>query len=180
MANKNVQVLIAKPNRGILAPLELAGFVAKESNSYLRIPRRYPIADVTAPPGFFRHNIPQNGSGSAETAVSAELGGVAGADSLSTLGYELPPTEKLILLVKKGPDTGAAATIVVKGSTEYRIADVTITLPAGDAAGTIYELDLTSFGLLIGRKGGVVSAEDGIILTPGDTSTGLLLVARVA
>lgn len=180
MANKNVQVLIAKPNRGILAPLELAGFIAKDSGSYLRIPRRYPIADVTAPAGFFRHNIPQNGTGNPDGTVSTELGGNANADSLSTLGYELPPTEKLILLAKKGPAAGTAATIVVKGSTEYRIADVTVTLPAAAEAGTIFELDLTSFGLLIGRKGGVVSAEDGIILTPGDTSTGLLLVARVA
>ena len=180
MANKNIPVLIALPNRGLAAPLKITGYRAKDSGDYLRIPRRYPLADVTAPAGFFRHNIPQNGSGSASTEVSAELGGVAGANALSTLGFELPPTEKLILLVSKGPASGTAATVVIKGSVEYKQDDVTITLPAGDAAGTIYEIDVTSFGLLIGRKSGVVAAEDGIIVTPGDTSTGLLLIARVA
>jgi hypothetical protein len=73
-----------------------------------------------------------------------------------------------------------AGTVVIKGSLEYKQDDITITLPAEDVAGTIYEVDLTSFGLLIGRKTGVVPAEDGIIVTPGDTSTGLLLIARVA
>jgi len=34
--------------------------------------------------------------------------------------------------------------------------------------------------LLIGRKTGVAAVEDGIIVTPGDTGTGLLLIARVA
>ena len=96
------------------------------------------------------------------------------------MGFELPPTEKLILLISKGPAVDTAGTVVIKGSIEYKQADITITLPAADAAGTVYEVDLTSFGLLIGRKTGVVPAEDGIILTPGDTATGLLLIARVA
>jgi hypothetical protein len=181
MANKNIPVLIALPNRGLSAPLKIAGFRAKDAGGYLRIPRRYPFADVTAPTGFFRHNIPQNGSGNPDfTAVSSELGGVAGANALSTLGFELPPTEKLILLVSKGTAENTAATVVIKGSLEYKQDDVTITLPAADVAGTIYEIDITSFGLLIGRKTNVAAAEDGIIVTPGDTATGLLLVARVA
>jgi hypothetical protein len=181
MANKNIPVLIAVPNRGLAAPLRITGYRAKDAGDFLRIPRRYPFADVTAPSGFFRHNISQNETGSPEfTAVSSELGGVAGANALTTLGFELPPTEKLILLVSKGPALNTAATVVIKGSLEYKQDDVTITLPATDAAGTIYEIDITSFGLLIGRKSGVGSAEDGIIVTPGDTSTGLLLIARVA
>ena len=182
MANKNIPVLIAVPNRGPAAALKIAGFRAKDADSFLRIPRRYPFADVTAPAGFFRHNIQQNVVGGSPdfTAVSAELGGVAGANALTTLGFELPPTEKLILLVSKGPAENTAGTVVIKGSLEYKQDDITITLPAADVAGTIYEIDLTSFGLLIGRKTGVGAVEDGIIVTPGDTGTGLLLIARVA
>ena len=181
MANKNVPLLIAKPDRGVAAVLKIAGYRAKDADSFLRIPRRYPIADITAPAGYFRHNVQQNGSNAAETAISAELSPVAaGANALNTLGFELPPTEKLILLISKGPANGTAATVVIKGSLEYKQADVTINLPSADAAGTIYEVDLTSFGLFIGRKAGVSNLEDGIILTPGDTTTGLLLVARVA
>lgn len=179
MANKNIPLVIAKPDRGNV-PVALTGFVAKDSGDYLRIPRRYPFAAITAPSGFFRHNIPQNGSGSASQEASTELGGATGANALSTLGFELPRTEKLVLLARKGPAAGTAATIVIKGSLEYKQDDVTITLPSADAANTIYEIDLTSFGLLIGRKSGVGVAEDGLIITPGDTTTGLLLVARVA
>ena len=181
MANKNVPLLIAKPDRGVSAVLKIAGYRAKDAGDFLRIPRRYPIADITAPAGYFRHNVQQNGSNAAETAISAELSPVAaGANALNTLGFELPPTEKLILLISKGPAVDTAGTVVIKGSIEYKQADITITLPAADAAGTVYEVDLTSFGLLIGRKTGVVPAEDGIILTQGDTATGLLLIARVA
>lgn len=181
MANKNIPLLIAVPNRGPAAVLKVAGFRVKDNGDYLRIPRRYPFADVTAPVGYFRHNILQNsGVTTPETGVSAEIGGVAGANALTTLGFELPPTEKLILLISKGPALNTAGSVVIKGSLEYKQDDITIALPAADAAGTLYEVDVTSFGLLIGRKTGVVPAEDGIIVTPGDTGTGLLLIARVA
>jgi hypothetical protein len=181
MANKNIPLLIAVPNRGVASVLKVAGYRAKDSGDYLRIPRRYPFADITAPTGYFRHNVLQNGTNAVETAISAELSPVAaGANALNTLGFELPPTEKLILLISKGPALNTAATVVIKGSLEYKQDDITIDLPSTDAAGTIYEVDVTSFGLLIGRKTGVVPAEDGIIVTPGDTSTGLLLIARVA
>jgi len=180
MANKNIKVLISQPNRGIGVPLELNNFIAKDASSYLRIPRRFPMADVVAPTGYFRHNVQQNGSNSVETAVSSEIGGAAGAGVLSTLGFELPPTEKLILLVKKGTATTVACSFVVKGSLEYKQADVTVTLPTADALATLYEIDLTSFGLFIGRKSSLSNLEDGIIITPGDTVTSFLLIARVA
>jgi hypothetical protein len=180
MANKNIPLLISKPNRGLNVPLKITGFVAADDGDYLRIPRRYPFAAITAPAGYFRHNIPQNESGSASQAVSSEIGGVEGANALSTLGFELPPTEKLILLVRKGPAQGTAATFVVKGAVEYDQSDLTVTLPAGDAANTEYEIDVTAFGLFIGRKVGVNTVEDGIIITPADTSTTFLLIARVA
>jgi hypothetical protein len=180
MANKNIKVLISQPNRGINVPLELNNFIAKDASSYLRIPRRYPMADVVAPDKYFRHNVQQNGSNAVETAVSSEIGGAAGAGVLSTLGFELPPTEKLILLVKKGPAENTAATFVVKGSLEYKQEDLTVTLPATAIAGTLYEIDITSFGLFIGRKSGVSNLEDGIIITPADTTSTFLLIARVA
>lgn len=181
MANKNVPLLIAKPDRGVAAKLKIAGFVVKDNGDYLRIPRRYPFADITAPAGYFRHNVQQNGSNARETAISAELSPVAAAsNALNTLGFELPPTEKLILLIRKGVAADTAASVVIKGSLEYKQDDITINLEAADAADTIYEVDLTSFGLFIGRKSGVVSAEDGIIITPSSTSTGVLLIARVA
>jgi hypothetical protein len=182
MANKNIKALISVPNRGIGVPLELNNFIAKDAGGYIRIPRRFPMADVVAPAGYFRHNIIQNASGqqTPATDVSSEIGGVAGAGALSTLGFELPPTEKLILLVKKGTAENTAATIVVKGSVEYKQADVTITLPAAAVLGTLFEIDLTAFGLFIGRKGGLTHLEDGIILTPGDTTTSMVLLVRAA
>lgn len=182
MATKNIPLVIAKPNRGIEAPLKLTSVFAASAagGDLFRIPRRYPFADITAPAGFFRHNIPQNGSGSAATAVSTELGGVAGANALTTLGYELPPTEKLILLVQKGTAAGTADSFVVKGSLEYRIDDVTVALPSADALGTEYEIDVFNFGLYIGRKVGVGVEEDGIVIAPANAATKFLLVARTA
>lgn len=187
MAIRNLKALISAPNRGNV-PLTIgvvggSNFVVRDGTApqQLRIPRRFPMADVVAPAGYFRHNIPQNASsGSASTDVSTELGGATGANALSTLGFELPRTEKLILLARKGPASGTAATITIKGSVEYKQPDLVVTLPAADAVNTLYEIDITNFGLFIGRKAGVSSAEDGILIETNHADTALCLIVRVA
>jgi hypothetical protein len=187
MAIKNLKAVISVPNRGNV-PLTLglisgSNFIVRDTTGaqQLRIPRRFPMADVVAPAGYFRHNIEQNASsGSASTAVSDEIGGVAGANALTTLGFELPRTEKLILLARKGPAATTAATITIKGSLEYKQPDMVITLPAADAINTLYEIDITNFGLFIGRKAGVSNLEDGILIETNHADTALCLIVRVA
>lgn len=181
MATKNIPLIIAVPGRGNV-PVTVK-FVASAADADLfRIPRRYPFADITAPSGYFRHNIPQNGSGSAATAVSTELGGATGNNALSTLGFELPRTEKLVLLVKKG--TTEEETLTFKGSQEYKIGDVVVKLPeaanGNDGVGTIYEVDLYDLGLFVGRKAGISTAEDGLLIVMSHAETAVALVARVA
>ena len=173
MATKNIPLIIAVPGRGN-SPVTVSFAVSAADADLFRIPRRYPFADITAPSGYFRH---------ATTTVSTELGGATGANALSTLGFELPRTEKLILLVKKG--TTEEETLTFQGSEEYKISDVVVTLPAAangnNGVGTIYEIDLFDLGLLIGRKGGAYSvAEDGVLIVMSHLETGVALVARVA
>jgi hypothetical protein len=172
MAIKNLKLVIAPPALDALSP-KLVFTTSAAGDDFLRIPRRYPFADITAPTGFFRHNIPQNGTGNASTEVSAELGGSATTNTEGKLGYELPHTEKLVLLVKKGATTAEAFTI--EGSLQYRIADLVISVPAG-AIGDIYEFSLANFGLYI--EG--IAGEKGIMIKNATTTLGFGLVARTA
>jgi len=177
MATKNIPLIIAVPGRGN-TPIEITFVASAADGDMFRIPRRYPMADIVPPAGYFRHNVLQNGSNSRETAVSAELGGATGANALTTLGFELPRTEKLILLVKKG--TADAETLTIKGSVEYKIDDVVITLPAASGStGKIYEIDLYDLGLFVGRKANSI-VEDGVLIVANTAETLVALVARVA
>ena len=177
MATKNIKVIIAPPALDALSPK--IEFVASASaNDYIRIPRRVPFVDVTAPSGFFRHNIPQNGTGSASQVVANNAAGDIFPGSATTnteggLGYQLPHVEKLVLLVKKGATTAEVFTI--EGSTQYRIPDLAISVPAG-AIGDLYEFSLTNFGLYIGG----VAGEDGIMIKNATTTLSLALVVRAA
>ena len=152
------------------------------TGDHLRIPRRYPFADIVdyatlKSEGFFRH---------ATTTVSTELGGSSVADTEGNLGFELPNTEKLILLLKRDgvASTGTAELkITIEGSNEYGIDDKIITISADEtfvAGSEIREIDLYDFGLYItgitGEKGLMIKVET----TDTITKVGLALIARMA
>ena len=165
MAIKNIDLNIKQPS----APGRIITFTGSvTANDYLRIPRRYPFADIAdlatlQSAGFFRH---------ATTTVSSELGGSAVADTEGVLGFELPNTEKLILLAQKGAST--EETLLIEGSLEYGIDDVTVTLPAG-TIGDLYEVDLYDFGLFITG----VAGEDGVMIKNVSGTVNLALIARM-
>ena len=177
-AIKNLDLNIKRP--GVEGrPIVFTSVVA--TKDHLRIPRRYPFADIVdyaelKSEGFFRH---------ATVTVSSDLGGSSTADTEGNLGFELPNTEKLILLLKRdgAASTGTAElTITIEGSTEYGIDDKIITIPADTdfKTGTeIREIDLYDFGLYItgvpGEKGLMIKVE-----TVDTISTvSLALIARM-
>lgn len=182
MATKNIPLTILPPNRGgiISAPIT---FLTQTANDDLVIPFRYPFADIEnyadlKTSGYFRH---------ATTTVSSALGGSAVADTEGKLGFQLPATEKLILLMRVNTAIDTATTddvtIIVRGSDEYHTPDVTIFLDetsfGGSAvpAGTLYELDLTNFGLLIGGDSAVSAG--GITIDCDKATIDFALVARM-
>jgi len=180
MAIKNIKAYIAPPATDALSP-KIVFVTSATANDDIRIPRRLPFADVVAPDGFFRHNIKQNGTGTAATAVATNATGDVFNGSATTnteggLGYQLPHVEKLVLLFKKGATTGESFTI--KGSLEYRIPDLTIQVgPAtGGAVGDLYEFSLANFGLYIGG----VDGEAGIMIKNATTTLGIALLVRAA
>jgi hypothetical protein len=177
MATKNIKVIIAPPARETLSP-KIEFVTSATANDFVRIPRRVPFVDITAPAGFFRHNIPQNGTGTASQVVATNAAGDIFPGSATTnteggLGYQLPPTEKLVLLIKKGA-TGAEV-FTLEGSPEYRIPDLAISVPAG-SVGDLYEFNLSEFGLYIAG----VAGEDGILIKNATTTLGLALLVRAA
>jgi hypothetical protein len=177
MAIKNIKVYVAPPATDALSP-KVVFVTSATANDFIRIPRRVPFADVVAPTGTFRHNIPQNGTGSAATAVATNAAGDIFPGSATTnteggLGFQLPHVEKLVLLVQKGATTAEVFTI--EGSLQYRIPDLAISVPAG-AIGDVYEFSLANFGLFIGG----VAGEDGILIKNATTTLGLALLARTA
>lgn len=159
MARKHIPVTIIRPGVEELVAYSFEAVDATDKAAF--IPFRYPFADIAnlsalQSAGFFRHGLQQPAGGAASAAVSAELGGSATADAVTTLGYHLPPTEKLILLVKvvtaltAGTDT---VSITLSGSEKYNQAPVVIESEANPAAGTVFEIDLYNFGLYIGDNG---------------------------
>lgn len=163
MARKHIPLTIARPGVVELQPITFEAMTQTVSgtNDTMVIPFRYPFVDIAnydalKTAGFFRHGLQQPSGGVASAAVSSELGGSASADAVTTLGYHLPPTEKLILLVKV--DTALTTNtdklaITISGSDKYNQDAVTIETAADPAAGSIFELDLYEFGLFIGDEG---------------------------
>lgn len=165
MAVKNIPLTIVRPGvDGLSAPIS---FLTSGAGDSLIIPRRYPFVDISnytalKAAGYFRH---------ATNTVSTELGGSITTNTEAKLGYELPRTEKLILLVRVNTIVDTATTdditIVMKGSLEYNIPDTTILIEetttggASVAAGTIFEIDLYNMGLFL----------EGVTGTPGVTIT---------
>lgn len=176
MAIQNISVIIAPPAKDALSP-KVAFVTSAAANDLVRIPRRVPFVDITAPNDFFRHGIKQNVAWNANLVSKGvstdEFPGSAVTDTEGGLGYQLPHPEKLVLLVKKGAAGSEAFTIL--GSTEYRIDDLEITVPSG-AVGDLYEFSLTNFGLYIGGSGG----EAGLVIKNSTTTLGLALLVRAA
>lgn len=145
----------------------------------LRIPYRYPFSDIVnysalVTAGVFRHLT---------TSVDTSFGASASSGADTSLGFKLPPTEKLILLVKRNGvavDGTAAEIFKVHGSDQYHIDDITKTW-AADATFTsgskIYEFDLFDFGLLIG--GDSEGGSNGITIEVTDKTLEFALVARM-
>jgi hypothetical protein len=160
MANVNIPLTITRPGVNVVTPI---GFQAYVTETPFQIPFRYPFVDISnyaalKTAGFFRHGLKQYGlpAGAASAVTSSELNPVRdAADANPTLGYQLPKTEKLILLVKVNTLIGSAVvTVTVEGSSQYRIPDQTFAIPAATAAGSVFEFPLYDFGLLIQQGSG--------------------------
>lgn len=165
MARVNIPLTIHRPAAKELVKV---AFTANADGNTNVIPFRYPFADIAnysdlKAKGFFRH---------ATTDVSTNYGGSKTAGTASNLGYQLPATEKLILLVKVASALTADKNVVitVKGSEKYGIEDLELKL-AEDVtvdtdgiavvAGDILEIDLYDFGLLLDAEGEITITADG-------------------
>lgn len=178
MATKNLLLNIIEPVReGLSDPITFTKVAAEKDT--LRIPRRYPFVDIAnysalKSRGYFRH---------ATTDVSTELGGSKTTNTEGKLGFQLPNTEKLILLYKRVgvPSTGTPKQgFTIKGSKLYNIPDVEVSFEADSDFKTgekIYEINLYDFGLFISG----VDGEQGItIVVDDDVNQEFALVARMA
>ena len=129
--------------------------------------------------GYFRHET---------TEVSSLLGGSSATNTEGKLGFQLPPTEKLVLLVKR-KGIGSTGTpkqkIAIKGSLLYSIPDIEIVFAADSnftSGEKLYTIDLYNFGLYISG----VEGEDGITIfvasdkfTDNKSSMEFALIARM-
>jgi hypothetical protein len=159
MARKHIPVTIVRPGVEELVAYTFEAVDSTDKAAF--IPFRYPFADIAnyealKTAGFFRHGLQQPSGGAASAAVSSELGGSASADAITTLGYHLPRTEKLVLLVKVAEALTSGTDVVsitLSGSSKYIQDPVVIETPANPAAGTVFEIDIYNFGLYIGDNG---------------------------
>lgn len=183
MARKNIPLTIVRPGEEKLYKVVWGANAASQENM---IPYRYPFADIenyTAlkNAGFFRH---------ATTTVSTEIGGSAVADAATTLGYQLPPTEKLILLCKVNTalTEDKKITIVVHGSEEYGIPDKEYILAEDGAVDTdadlvvvandTFEIDLFNFGLYLNDGEIKITADGNADDDDDDAKVSFALIAR--
>jgi hypothetical protein len=158
MARKHIPVTIVRPGVEEMVGYSFATVDQTDLASF--IPFRYPFADISnlsalQSAGFFRHGKQQPSGGSASAAVSSELGGSASANAVSTLGYHLPRSEKLVLLVQVVEAlTGGSdkLTVSLSGSGKYLQDAVALEVTA-PTAGSIFEIPLFNFGLYIGDEG---------------------------
>lgn len=154
---KHVPLTIVRPG---VEELHKVSFQASDHEQVNIIPFRYPFADIKnhaalKAAGFFRHEN--------STAVDTTIGGSATADTRTTLGYKLPRTEKLILLVKVNANlsTDKHIKVTIKGSEQYGIDDVEYVFTQDPdeepglevVSGDLVEIDLYNFGLLLDADG---------------------------
>lgn len=183
MARVNIPLTIHRPAVKELVKVTFAANAAGNTNV---IPFRYPFADIAnytelKTKGFFRH---------ATTDVSTTYGGSKTTNTASSLGYQLPATEKLILLVRVDTalTTDKHIKITVKGSKKYGIADLELKIAEDitvdtDAiavvAGDILEIDLYDFGLLLDKDGEITIIADGNAAADADDDhVSFALIAR--
>lgn len=183
MGRVNIPLTIHRPGVEKLTKVSWVANAAAQTNV---IPFRYPFADISnytalKTDGFFRHTT---------TDVSTNLGGSKTTNTASNLGYELPRTEKLILLVKvnEALTTDKNITIKIEGSTEYNIVDKTYVLAedgsvdtTADAvveAGDIFEIDLYNFGLYIDGGEVTISADGNAATDADDDKVSFALISR--
>ena len=183
MARVNIPLTIHRPAVKELVKVKFTANAAGNTNV---IPFRYPFADIAnydalKAEGFFRH---------ATTDVSTAYGGSKTANTASSLGYQLPATEKLILLVKVASalTTDKHIKITVKGSEKYGIADLELKI-AEDitvdtdgiavVAGDVLEIDLYDFGLLLDEDGEItITAAGNASDKADDDHVSFALIAR--
>lgn len=185
MARVNIPLTIHRP---AVKELVKVKFTANASGNTNVIPFRYPFADIAnyaalKAQGFFRH---------ATTDVSTDYGGSKTAATATSLGYQLPATEKLILLVKvtEALTTDKHIKITVKGSEKYGIDDLELKIAeditvTGDedgiavVAGDILEIDLYDFGLLLDADGEItITAAGNASAKADDDHVAFGLIAR--
>jgi hypothetical protein len=159
MARKHIPVTIVRPGVEEMVSYSFATVDQTDLASF--IPFRYPFADISnlsdlQSAGFFRHGKKQPvGSSSASAEVSEELGGSDSANASTTLGYHLPRSEKLVLLVQVVTALSAETdklTVTLSGSSKY-LQDAVALEVTNPAAGSIFEIPLFNFGLYIGNEG---------------------------
>ena len=173
MARKNIPLTISRP---AVQELREIVFVANVDLDWV-IPYRYPFADIEnftelKNAGYFRH---------ATQEVSTELGGSASEDTFTNLGFELPNTEKLILLVKIKTDLATdVLTLTIDGSDEYGIDDTVYTIPADATVGQVFEIDLYDFGLLISGTNREVNMKFASDTAGNLDNVEIALIARMA
>ena len=186
MANVNIPLTITRPGLNVVTPI---GFQAYVTETPFQIPFRYPFVDIAnyaalKTAGFFRHGLKQYGlpAGAASATTSDELNPAGdSADANPTLGYQLPKTEKLVLLVKVNTLIGAeVVTVTIKGSSQYRIDDLVFEIPAATAAGSVFEFPLYDFGLLIQQGSGHIEVSAASATDEDDEHLDFALVARFA
>ena len=183
MARVNIPLTIHRPAAKELVKVKFTANAAGNTNV---IPFRYPFADIAnysdlKAKGFFRH---------ATTDVSTAYGGSKTANTASSLGYQLPATEKLILLVRveEALTTDKHIVITVKGSEKYGIADLELKI-AEDitedvdgievVAGDVLEIDLYDFGLLLDEDGEItITAAGNAASKADDDHVSFALIAR--
>lgn len=183
MSRVNIPLTIHRPAVKELVKVKFTANAAGNTNV---IPFRYPFADIAnydalKAEGFFRH---------ATTDVSTAYGGSKTANTASSLGYQLPATEKLILLVKVASalTTDKHIKITVEGSEKYGIADLELKI-AEDitvdtdgiavVAGDVLEIDLYDFGLLLDEDGEItITAAGNASDKADDAKVAFGLIAR--
>lgn len=148
MANVDAKITIKTPTKAY----QSITFQSLSANDVFVIPYRFPYGDIVNATALKADGKLRNSS----TTVG-KYGG----------GYQLPQTEKLILLAKLG--TTDETTLTFTGNKFKGIPDKTVEIPEG-SVGDLLEIDLYDFGLLL--------TEEGEVKVKTDKALSVALIAR--
>jgi hypothetical protein len=148
MANVSAKITIKTPTKAY----QSIYFQRLSANDVFVIPYRFPYGDIVNATALKADGKLRNSS----TTVG-KYGG----------GYQLPQTEKLILLAKL--KTTDKTTLTFTGNKFKGIPDKTVEIPAG-TVGDLFEIDLYDFGLLL--------TEEGEVKIKTDKALSVALIAR--